>query len=161
MNLHPRNDSDQYGYGFLFCSDKTRISVRYLPIYAGPHRQRVADWSVTSRSLPARESGRGQVWMAPADQKRAGSAGSCMPKCSPSASTGTPGSSSKRPWKTSALRSPSITSRCATPPSSFVELAEWWSRHRFEDFLFAYGARRRGGRLVVDKYSRRGLRQID
>jgi hypothetical protein len=32
-----------------------------------------------------------------------------------------------------------------------VELAAWWSRHRFEDFLFAYGARRRGDRVVVDK----------
>jgi hypothetical protein len=37
------------------------------------------------------------------------------------------------------------------PPDRLVELAEWWSRHRFEDFLFAYGARRRGGRLVVDQ----------
>jgi transposase len=37
------------------------------------------------------------------------------------------------------------------PPDRLVELAAWWSRHRFEDFLFAYGARRRGGRLVVDK----------
>jgi hypothetical protein len=37
------------------------------------------------------------------------------------------------------------------PPDRLVELAAWWSRHRFEDFLFAYGARRRGGRLVVGK----------
>ena len=37
------------------------------------------------------------------------------------------------------------------PPDRLVELAEWWSRYRFEDFLFAYGARRRGGQLVVDK----------
>ena len=37
------------------------------------------------------------------------------------------------------------------PRDRLVELAAWWSRHRFEDFLFAYGARRRGGRLVVDK----------
>ena len=37
------------------------------------------------------------------------------------------------------------------PPDRLVELAAWWSRHRFEDYLFAYGARRRGGRLVVDK----------
>jgi hypothetical protein len=37
------------------------------------------------------------------------------------------------------------------PPDHLVELAAWWSRHRFEDFLFAYGARRRGGQLVVDK----------
>ena len=36
------------------------------------------------------------------------------------------------------------------PPDRLVELAAWWSRHRFEDFLFAYGARRRGGRLVVE-----------
>jgi hypothetical protein len=37
------------------------------------------------------------------------------------------------------------------PSDRLVELAAWWSRHRFEDYLFAYGARRRGGRLVVDK----------
>ena len=41
--------------------------------------------------------------------------------------------------------------RVPLPPDRLVELAAWWSRHRFEDFLFAYGARRRGGRLVVDK----------
>jgi hypothetical protein len=37
------------------------------------------------------------------------------------------------------------------PPDRLVELAAWWSRYRFADCLFAYGARRRGGRLVVDK----------
>jgi hypothetical protein len=37
------------------------------------------------------------------------------------------------------------------PPGRLVELAAWQSQYRFEDFLFAYGARRRGGRLVVDK----------
>jgi hypothetical protein len=37
------------------------------------------------------------------------------------------------------------------PRDRLVELAAWWSRHRFEDCLFAYGARRRGGRIVVDK----------
>ena len=37
------------------------------------------------------------------------------------------------------------------PPDRLVELAAWCSRHRFEEYLFAYGARRRGGRLVVDK----------
>ena len=37
------------------------------------------------------------------------------------------------------------------PGERLVELAEWWSRRRFEDFLFAYGARRRGCQLVVDK----------
>jgi hypothetical protein len=41
--------------------------------------------------------------------------------------------------------------RVPLPPDRLVELAAWWSGHRFEDFLFAYGARRRGGRLVVDK----------
>ena len=41
--------------------------------------------------------------------------------------------------------------RFSLPPDRLVELAAWWSRHRFEDFLFAYGARRRGGCLVVDK----------
>ena len=37
------------------------------------------------------------------------------------------------------------------PSDRLVELAAWQSRYRFEDFLFAYGARRRGGQLVVDK----------
>jgi hypothetical protein len=37
------------------------------------------------------------------------------------------------------------------PPDRLVELAAWQSQYRFEDFLFAYGARRRGNRLVVDK----------
>jgi hypothetical protein len=41
--------------------------------------------------------------------------------------------------------------RVPLPPDRLVELAAWCSRHRFEDFLFAYGARRRGGRIVVDK----------
>ena len=36
-------------------------------------------------------------------------------------------------------------------PDRLVELAAWCAPHRFEDFLFAYGARRRGGRLVVDE----------
>ena len=37
------------------------------------------------------------------------------------------------------------------PADRLVELAEWCSQYRFEDFFFAYGARRRGGQLVVDK----------
>jgi hypothetical protein len=37
------------------------------------------------------------------------------------------------------------------PPDRLVELAAWQSQYRFEDFLFAYGARRRGGLLVVDQ----------
>jgi hypothetical protein len=41
--------------------------------------------------------------------------------------------------------------RVPLPPDRLVELAAWWSRYRFEDYLFAYGARRRGGQLVVDK----------
>ncbi len=41
--------------------------------------------------------------------------------------------------------------RVPLPSDRLVELAAWWSRHRFEDFLFAYGARRRGGRIVVDE----------
>jgi hypothetical protein len=41
--------------------------------------------------------------------------------------------------------------RVPLPPDRLVELAAWGSRHRFDDFLFAYGARRRGGRLVTDK----------
>jgi hypothetical protein len=41
--------------------------------------------------------------------------------------------------------------RVHLPPDRLVELAAWCAPHRFEDFLFAYGARRRGGRIVVDK----------
>ena len=41
--------------------------------------------------------------------------------------------------------------RVPLPRDRLVELAAWWSQYRFEDFFFAYGARRRGGRLVVDK----------
>jgi hypothetical protein len=41
------------------------------------------------------------------------------------------------------------------PADRLVELAAWQSQSRFEDFLFAYGARRRGGQLVVDKQSLR------
>jgi hypothetical protein len=37
-------------------------------------------------------------------------------------------------------RSPSVEARAA-----------WCSQYRFADFLFAYGARRRGGQLVADK----------
>jgi hypothetical protein len=41
--------------------------------------------------------------------------------------------------------------RVPLPPDRLSELADWWSRYRFEDFFFAYRARRRGGRLVVDQ----------
>jgi hypothetical protein len=41
--------------------------------------------------------------------------------------------------------------RVPLPPDRLVELAAWCSHYRFEDFLFAYGARRRGGCLVVDE----------
>ena len=41
--------------------------------------------------------------------------------------------------------------RVPLPPDRLVELAAWCSRHRFVDFFFAYGARRRGGRIVVDQ----------
>ena len=37
------------------------------------------------------------------------------------------------------------------PASRLAELATWWSRHRLEEFLFLYGARRRGSRIVVDR----------
>jgi hypothetical protein len=36
------------------------------------------------------------------------------------------------------------------PPAQLVELITWWSQHRFADFLFAYGARRRGMHIVVE-----------
>jgi hypothetical protein len=37
------------------------------------------------------------------------------------------------------------------PADRLVEFAAWCSQYRFEDFFFAYGARRRGGQLVVDR----------
>jgi hypothetical protein len=36
------------------------------------------------------------------------------------------------------------------PPTRRSELAAWWAKHRFEDFGFLFGARRRGGRIVPD-----------
>ena len=36
------------------------------------------------------------------------------------------------------------------PPAQLAELITWWSQYRFADFLFAYGARRRGTHIVVD-----------
>jgi hypothetical protein len=41
-------------------------------------------------------------------------------------------------------RSPAVP----LPPTRLAELAAWWARYRFEDFVFLYGARRRGGRIV-------------
>jgi len=35
------------------------------------------------------------------------------------------------------------------PPARLEELATWWASHRFEDFGFLYGARRRGGRIAL------------
>ncbi len=37
------------------------------------------------------------------------------------------------------------------PPDRLAELVDWWSGCSFSDFLFAYGARRRGRRIVVDE----------
>jgi hypothetical protein len=36
------------------------------------------------------------------------------------------------------------------PTERLIEWAEWIARHRFEDFAFLFGARRRGGRIVVE-----------
>ncbi len=36
------------------------------------------------------------------------------------------------------------------PPAQLAELITWWSQYHFADFLFAYGARRRGTRIAVD-----------
>ena len=146
---------------------------------------RPAFWRMRTSGAPTKCSA--NVWTARASRarlwreasrwlgRRTGSAGSCMPKCSPSASTRTPGtqleaalekSGTADPVRPVALRNPdeqlSYCIKFVTyhqpgrrlvplPPDRLVELAAWWSRYRFEDFLFAYGARRRGGRLVVDK----------
>jgi hypothetical protein len=36
------------------------------------------------------------------------------------------------------------------PPDRLAELAAWWSWHTFDDFIFLFGAKRRGGRIVLD-----------
>jgi hypothetical protein len=36
------------------------------------------------------------------------------------------------------------------PTERLIEWAEWMARQRFEDFAFLWGARRRGGRIVVE-----------
>ena len=36
------------------------------------------------------------------------------------------------------------------PPDRLAELARWWLQCRFDDFPFLFGARRRGGRIVVE-----------
>jgi hypothetical protein len=36
------------------------------------------------------------------------------------------------------------------PPDRLAELATWWSRYTFDDLVFLYGARRRGGRIVPE-----------
>ena len=35
-------------------------------------------------------------------------------------------------------------------PQQVAELCRWWACYRFEDFMFLYGARRRGGRIVPE-----------
>ena len=37
------------------------------------------------------------------------------------------------------------------PADRLAELAEWWSRYAFDDFTFLFGAKRRGGRIVVER----------
>ena len=91
-------------------------------ITPGPMKSRLSTSAFTARlSRGLRTSGAptkcsGNVWTARASNarlwwaasrwlgRRTGSAGSCMPTCSPSASTRTPGSGSKPPWKTAELR---------------------------------------------------------
>jgi hypothetical protein len=36
------------------------------------------------------------------------------------------------------------------PPDRLAELARWWGRHRHDDFVFLFGARRRGRKITVD-----------
>jgi hypothetical protein len=48
-------------------------------------------------------------------------------------------------------RGPTGVSRCfPLPPRRLEELASWWANYSFEDFAFLYGARRRGGRIVLE-----------
>jgi hypothetical protein len=39
---------------------------------------------------------------------------------------------------------------CPLPPDRLGELAAWWARHRFDDFVFLFGAHRRGGQIVPE-----------
>ena len=162
--------------------------------YAGPHEvatdlpRPIRAWlSAATQTSRAPTTCSGNVWTAGGLQgrdrcgrrlrrlgRRTGSVGSCMSKCSASASTRTAweqleaalqDSGTAKPVEVVGLRDPdeqlSYCIKFVTyhqpgrrlvplPPDRLVELAAWWSQHRFEDFLFAYGARRRGGRLVVD-----------
>jgi hypothetical protein len=36
------------------------------------------------------------------------------------------------------------------PPDRLAELAAWWAKYSFDDFTFLFGAKRRGGRIVVE-----------
>jgi len=37
-------------------------------------------------------------------------------------------------------------------PPQVAELCRWWACHRFEDFMFLFGARRRGGRIEPEPH---------
>jgi hypothetical protein len=48
-------------------------------------------------------------------------------------------------------RGPTGPSPCfPLPPRRLEELAAWWANYHFEDFAFLYGARRRGGHIVLE-----------
>jgi hypothetical protein len=48
-------------------------------------------------------------------------------------------------------RGPTGPSPCfPLPPRRLEELAAWWENYQFEDFAFLYGARRRGGHIVLE-----------
>ncbi len=47
------------------------------------------------------------------------------------------------------------------PTERLIEWAERMARHRFEDFAFLYGARRRGGRIVVESDALRVRRRAN
>jgi hypothetical protein len=49
-------------------------------------------------------------------------------------------------------RSGGVRSRAVPlPPDRLAELAEWWSAYTFDDFIFLVGAKRRGGRIVIER----------
>ena len=137
--------------------------------YAGPMKSRPSTsaysgpalWRTRTSGAPVNSSAdastapasKARLWWAESrlPGRRNGNAGCCMPRCSASESTRTPGSGSKRPWKTAALRSPSITSRCATPPSSSLTASS--SSPTISPDVVASPCRR-----IVSSSSRRGGR---
>jgi hypothetical protein len=47
-------------------------------------------------------------------------------------------------------RSGGVLPAAPLPPDRLAELATWWAKYSFADFTFLFGAKRRGGQIVVE-----------